>query len=148
VQVLPFVGLIIFIRILLKGRYSNITKAIQWGVLVCVSLVLIQDGKASNTIYDAVILGSLSLFSMLAGMFLQIKSYFFVGAGVLLLNVFLQTRPYWGHMPWWFYLLIAGLILITVASFNEWNKQKTLKGESTFITKIKEKVIGKIKQWD
>ncbi|MFJ5715274.1 hypothetical protein [Neobacillus sp. NPDC093127] len=148
VQVLPFVGLIIFTRLLLKGRYSNITKAIQWGVLVCVSLVLIQDGLASNTIYDAVILGSLSLLSMMAGMFLQIKSYFFVGTGVLLLNVFLQTRPYWGHMPWWFYLLVAGLILITVASFNEWNKQKTLKGESTFITKIKEKVIGKIKQWD
>ncbi|ETI66468.1 hypothetical protein [Neobacillus vireti] len=148
VQVLPFVVLIIFIRILLKGRYSNITKAIQWGVLVFVSLVLIQDGLASNTIYDAVILGSLSLLSMLAGMLLQIKSYFFVGAGVLLLNVFLQTRPYWGHMPWWFYLLVAGLILITVASFNEWNKQKTLKGESTFIVKIKKKVIGKIKQWD
>lgn len=148
VIVLPFIILIIFIRRCLKGRYAEITKAVQWGVLLVVSLLLIQDGLASNTIYDAIIVGTLSLLSLLAGMFLQIKSYFFVGAGVLLLNVFLQTRPYWGNMPWWFYLLIAGLLLITVASFNEWNKQKVNKGETTFIMVLKEKVIGTIKKWD
>ncbi|MBT2734181.1 hypothetical protein [Bacillus sp. ISL-7] len=148
VIVLPFIILIIFIRRCLKGRYSDITKAVQWGVLIIVSLLLIQDGLASSTIYDAIILGTLSLLAMMAGMLLQIKSYFFVGAGVLLLNVFLQTRPYWGNLPWWFYLLIAGLILITVASFNEWNKQKVNKGESTFITSFKEKVIDKMKKWD
>jgi len=148
VIVLPFIILIIFIRRCLKGRYAEITKAVQWGVLLVVSLLLIQDGLASNTIYDAIIVGTLSLLSLLAGMFLQIKSYFFVGAGVLLLNVFLQTRPYWGNMPWWFYLLIAGLILITVASFNEWNKQKANKGETTFIMVLKEKVIATMKKWD
>lgn len=146
--VLPAVILIIFIRSSLKGRFSDITKAVQWGVLIIVALLLIQDGLASNTIYDAIIIGTLSLVSMMAGMFLHIKSYFFVGAGVLLLNVFLQTRPYWGNMPWWFYLLLAGLILITVASFNEWHKQKINKGESTFFKVLKEKVIDKIKKWD
>ncbi|CAH2714279.1 hypothetical protein BACCIP111895_01440 [Neobacillus rhizosphaerae] len=148
VNVLPYIILVIFIRLSLKGRFSDITKAIQWGVLIIVSLLLIQDGLASNTIYDAIILGSLSLLSLLAGVFLQIKSYFFVGCGVLLLNVFLQTRPYWGNMPWWAYLLIAGLIMITVASFNEWHKQKIQKGQSTFITILKEKVIDKVKKWD
>ncbi|WP_413309567.1 hypothetical protein AA0X95_13315 [Bacillus sp. 1P10SD] len=148
VHVLPFIVLVIFIRKTLKGRFSDITKIIQWAVLIIVSILLIQDGLTSNTIYDAIIIGSLSLLSMIAGMFLQIKSYFFVGAGVLLLNVFLQTRPYWGNMPWWFYLLITGLILITIASFNEWHKQKVQKGESTFITFLKKRVIDKIKQWD
>ncbi|MCM3117786.1 hypothetical protein M3610_21265 [Neobacillus sp. MER 74] len=148
VIVLPFIILIIFIRRCLKGRYAEITKAVQWGVLLVVSLLLIQDGLASNTIYDAIIVGTLSLLSLMAGMFLQIKSYFFVGVGVLLLNVFLQTRPYWGNMPWWFYLLIAGLILITVASFNEWNKQKANKGETTIIMILKEKVMSTMKKWD
>ncbi len=148
VRVLPFIILVIFIRKSLHGQYADITKAIQWGVLVIVSLILIQDGLASNTIYDAIILGSLSLLSMLSGMFLHIKSYFFVGAGVLLLNVFLQTRPYWGNMPWWVYLLIAGLILITVASFNEWNKQKVQKGEKTFINSLKGKVMVTLKKWN
>ena len=63
VIVLPFIILIIFIRRCLKGRYSDITKAVQWGVLIIVSLLLIQDGLASNTIYDALILGTLSLLS-------------------------------------------------------------------------------------
>jgi hypothetical protein len=85
---------------------------------------------------------------MLSGMYWQIKSYFFTGSGVLLLNLFLQTRPYWGHMPWWGYLLVAGFILIIVASSNEWHKQKTLKGESTFITVLKTKVVNKIKKWN
>jgi hypothetical protein len=85
---------------------------------------------------------------MVAGMYIQIKSYFFIGAGVLLLNVFLQTRPYWGNMPWWVYLLIAGIILITIASFNEWHKQKVQKGESTFITFLKVNIIDKIRKWN
>lgn len=148
VRVLPFIILIIFIRRMLKGRYSQVTKLIQWAVLIIVSLLLIQDGLASNTIYDAIIVGSLSLLSMIAGMSLQVKSYFFTGAGVLLLNVFLQTRPYWGNMPWWAYLLIAGFILITAASLNEWNKQKTLKGETTFITFLREKIVDRVKQWE
>lgn len=109
------------------------------GVLILVSILLVQDGLASSTVYDALILGSLSLISILAGMFLKVKSYFFVGTGVLLLNVLLQTRPYWGNLPWWAYLLIAGSILITVASYNEWHKQKKEKGERTLLNGIKEK---------
>jgi hypothetical protein len=148
IYVLPFVALSIFARIIFKGKNKQITSYIQWAVLIIVSLLLIQDGLESNTVYDALILGTLSLISMLAGMWLRIKAYFFVGAGVLLLNVILQTRPFWGNLPWWGYLLIAGSVLITVASFNEWNKQKGAKGEKTFIVKIKERLIMKLKNWN
>ncbi|RSD24434.1 hypothetical protein [Mesobacillus subterraneus] len=148
VYILPFVVLVIFLRFMFKGKQAKITGYIQWAVLVIVSLLLIQDGLASNTVYDALILGSLSLISMLAGMWLRVKAYFFVGAGVLLLNVLLQTRPFWGNLPWWGYLLIAGSILIGVASFNEWNKQKGAKGEKTFFVRLKEKLILKLKNWN
>lgn len=148
VYVLPFILMVIFIRRCLKGKYADVVKAIRWLVLVIVSLILIQDAMSSSTIYDAIILGSLSLLSLVAGMFVQIKSYFFVGAGVLLLNVFLQTRPYWGNMPWWVYLLVSGLILITIASFNEWHKQKVQKGETTFITFLKVTIIDRIRKWN
>jgi hypothetical protein len=102
---------------------------------------------ASNTVYDALIVGTLSLLSMLAGTFFRIKAYFFVGSGVLLLNVLLKTRPYWGNLPWWAYLLIAGSLLITVASYNEWQKQKTAKGEEAFILLWKNNIIKKLKEW-
>ncbi|MCM3575029.1 hypothetical protein M3172_17675 [Mesobacillus subterraneus] len=148
VYVLPFVALAIFSRSIFKERSNQITSSIQWAVLVMVSLLLIQDGLDSNTVYDALILGSLSLISMLAGMWLRVKAYFFVGAGVLLLNVVMQTRPFWGNLPWWGYLLIAGSILISVASFIEWNKQKGTKGEQTFLIKLKDNLLLKLKNWN
>ncbi|WP_423406896.1 hypothetical protein AABM38_13455 [Heyndrickxia sp. MSNUG] len=148
VNVLPFVALVIFLRFVTKGKWETITGYIEWAILIIVSLVLIRDGLTSNTIYDALILGSLSLISMLAGMWLRVKAYFFVGAGVLLLNVILQTRPFWGNLPWWGYLLIGGSILIAVASFNEWNKQKGAKGEKTFIMTLREKFSSKFKTWN
>lgn len=148
VNVLPFVALVIFLRFIAKGKWENFTGYIQWAVLIIVSLILIRDGLSSNTVYDALILGSLSLISMLAGMWLRVKAFFFIGAGVLLLNIVLQTRPFWGNLPWWGYLLIGGSILISVASFNEWNKQKGAKGEKTFIISLKEKISSKFKNWN
>lgn len=148
VYVLPIIALAIFLRFIFKGKWKQITGYIEWAILIIVSLILIRDGLTSNTIYDALILGSLSLISMLAGMWLRVKAYFFVGAGVLLLNVILQTRPFWGNLPWWGYLLIGGSILIAVASFNEWNKQKGAKGEKTFIVTLREKFSSKFKTWN
>lgn len=145
--VLPLILLIIFVRRVLKGQYLKLTNRIQWAVLIAVSLLLIQDGLASNTVYDALIVGTLSLISILAGTLLRIKSYFFVGSGVLLLNVLLQTRPYWGNLPWWAYLLIAGSILISAASYNEWQKQKTADGKEPLLSKWKNSIMNRLKDW-
>src|SRR5690625_313645 len=148
VYVLPFVGLVLLIKRVATDEHKTTINNVQWGVLVIVSVLLMEDALASSTIYDALLLGSLALVSMLAGFILQMKSFFFVGFGVLLLNVFLQTRMYWGNLPWWAYLLIAGTILITVASYNEWQKQKTTDGKETLLSIFKKKVIDKLKKWD
>ncbi|WP_164219750.1 hypothetical protein [Virgibacillus sp. YIM 98842] len=146
--VLPWIALAIFIKRVAGKKHQRNMNYMQWAVLVIAALLLVQDGLASNTVYDAIIVGTLSLGSMVGGMYSKQKSFFFVGAGVLLLNLFLQTRPFWGAMPWWAYLLIAGSILITLASYNEWHKQKTTKGKETLITKFNKKVVQKIKKWD
>src|SRR5690606_13798323 len=119
-----------------------------WAVLVIVALILVQDGLASNTIYDALIIGVLSLASLIAGMAFQMKSFFFVGTGVLLFNVFMQTRPYWGKLPWWGYLVIVGSILIANESYNEWQKQKTSERKDTIVSKFKKNVVNRMKAWD
>ncbi|WLD94213.1 hypothetical protein [Alkalihalobacillus sp. AL-G] len=146
--VLPWVVLAIFLKKVSDQQYKVIVNRVQWAVLVIVSLLLVQDGMASSTVYDAIIVGTLSLASMLGGMAYRIKSFFFVGSGVLLLNVFLQTRPYWGNLPWWGYLLIAGSILIAVASYNEWHKQKTSDGKQTLLAKFNKKIVQRIKKWE
>ncbi|SHS17073.1 Uncharacterised protein [Mycobacteroides abscessus subsp. abscessus] len=145
--VLPFIVLGIYLERCLKGAYSTLIQRIQWGILIGVALLLVQDGLQSNTVYDAIIVGTLSLLSILTGTILRIKSYFFVGSGVLLLNVVLQTRPYWGNLPWWAYLLLAGSLLISVASYNEWNKQKWAKGEIPKLEEIRRKVLLRLKTW-
>ncbi|MDQ0269651.1 SCO7613 C-terminal domain-containing membrane protein [Cytobacillus purgationiresistens] len=144
---LPLVGVILFSRFILQGKFKTNLTYLEWGVLSIVSLSFIQDALASNTVYDALILGTLTLVSMLAGVYYRLKSYFFVGAVVLLLNVLLQARPYWGNLPWWTYLLIGGSILIAVASYYEWNKQKSAKGEESPLVKIKKQMKTKFKEW-
>lgn len=146
--VLPWIAVVIGLRSYVMKKNTAVTGYLQWAVLVIVALLLVQDGLASNTIYDALIVGVLSLASLIAGMMYQIKSFFFVGTGVLLFNVFMQTRPYWGDLPWWGYLLIAGSILIAVASYNEWQKQKSSEGKETLVSKFKKNVIERIKKWD
>ncbi len=146
--VLPWIAVVIGLKNYVMKDNKAVTGYIQWAVLVIVALLLVQDGLASNTIYDALIVGVLSLASLLAGMMYQMKSFFFIGAGVLLFNVFMQTRPYWGKLPWWGYLLIAGSILIAVASYNEWQKQKSSEGKETLVAKFKKNVIDRIKKWE
>ncbi|WP_318502647.1 hypothetical protein [Bacillus sp. T3] len=148
IVVLPWLIVVIYLGRCLNGKYQQLMNRLHWFVLILISLALIQDGLESSTVYDALILGSLSLASMLSGMFMKVKSYFLVGSGVLLLNVFLQTRPFWGNMPWWAYLLITGSILIAVASYNEWHKQKSARGETTALTILKQKLVHWYKKWD
>ncbi len=145
--VLPFILLGIYLGRCVKGAYSTLIQRIQWGILIGVPLLLVQDGLQSNTVYDAIIVGTLSLLSIVAGTMLRIKSYFFVGSGVLLLNVVLQTRPFWGNLPWWAYLLLAGSLLISLASYNEWNKQKRSKGETPKLEEIRRKILLRLKTW-
>ena len=145
---LPFIVLTIFFSRSTWKEYKKAMTLVQWIVLLIVTMIIVSDSLSSNTIYDAIIVGVLSLISILCGMQFRVKSYFFIGIGVLLLNVFLQTRPLWGNFPWWGYLIIAGLTLMGFASFNEWQKQKTDSGKQSFLKVKKEQFLKKFKDWD
>jgi len=108
---------------------------------------LAESGNHSR-IYDAIIVGGLSLASIISGMHYRIKAYFFVGIGVLLLNVLLQTKSYWGNFPWWGYLILAGLTLIGFASSYELQKQKKDKDKKSFLQTKKEQLIKRFKDWN
>jgi hypothetical protein len=146
--VLPFIALTIFLSRHTWQDYKQVMNWVQTIVLVIVTIVLVADALQSNTIYDAIIIGVLSLASIIGGMQCRIKSYFFTGICVLLLNVLLQTRPFWGNFPWWGYLVIAGLTLIGFAGFNELQKQKKDTNSKSFLQKKKEQFIQKFKDWD
>ena len=52
------------------------------------------------------------------------KSLFYVGTGALLLNVIYQLRDLWEKIPFWLYLLVAGLSIIGFVTHNELKKLK------------------------
>lgn len=143
--VLPWIMMIIGTEKII-GKLTTL-RYLEWGVVTIIALILAIDGYLSHTIYDAIILGGLAVISILSGFYFRYKSYFFVGIGVLVLNVLLQTRPYWGNFPWWVYLLIAGSILITIASIYEMQKQgKQPKAVSTLLD-WKNRMVLFLKTW-
>nr|WP_220127332.1 hypothetical protein [Halobacillus locisalis] len=124
-QSIPILVVLFFLKRNTWKNNKNVMNHVRMALLLLIAGYLVVDAIQSHTIWDAWIIGGLSLSSMIAGLQLRIKSYFFVGMGVLIFNVMYQTRPYWGNVPWWVYLLIAGLALIGIASYNEWQKQQS-----------------------
>ncbi|MCT2536149.1 hypothetical protein NC661_17075 [Aquibacillus koreensis] len=143
-MMLPLLALTVVLTVTTWKTHKKMMHMIQLIVLVLITAYLVMDAIQSNTIWDAVIIGFLSLFSMIVGMQAKIKSYFFVGVGTLLFNVLYQTKPYWGNMPWWGYLLIAGFTLITVASYNEWQKQSKKEDK---LKQWMKKLVNNLKKW-
>ncbi|UOQ49845.1 hypothetical protein MUN88_07160 [Gracilibacillus caseinilyticus] len=145
IVMLPVFVLSILLTRKIWQQYTYIMIHVQTVILAFITIYLVQDAIVSHTVWDALIIGILSLASLLAGMYLQIKSYFFIGLGTLLFNVIYQTKPYWGNMPWWAYLLMAGILLIAIASYNEWKKQRDDEG------RLEKKVKGMIvrfREWN
>ncbi|WP_284560992.1 hypothetical protein [Bacillus sp. T2.9-1] len=143
--VLPWIIMVIATKKIISKLMA--LHYIEWGVIVIVALILAIDGYISHTIYDAIILGGLAILSILSGFYFRYKSYFFVGIGVLVLNVLLQTRPYWGNFPWWVYLLIAGSILIAIASIYEMQKQGKQPLAITKLLDWKNRLLLFLKTW-
>ncbi len=147
-RLLPLISITIFLSKKAWHHRREIMKTVQAIVLVCVAVLIVRDALLSNTIYDALIVGALALVSIIAGMHYRIKSYFFVGTSVLFVNVLIQTKPFWGHLPWWMYLIIGGATLIGFASFYEWQKQRPNQTGKTLLQEKKEKFLKSWKEWE
>ncbi|MDK9712391.1 hypothetical protein [Acidaminobacter sp.] len=99
--------------------YDRILRWIEAAVLVLIALTLFVEILSYDLLTDALILGVLSLVALFYGMQGHRRDYFFTGAAALLANAIFQTRGFWQSLPWWAYLLMAGLTLIGIASYNE-----------------------------
>jgi len=123
----------------------RLMNKLELGVLLVISAVLFRDIMVSGDIYEGLIMGGLSLIAIVVGMQQRTKSYFFVGIGDLLLNVLFQTRAFWQSIPWWIYLLGAGLILIVVASIAEMQKNK---GSKKPVKLGLKNILAKFRDWE
>lgn len=123
-RLLPLLPLAILLTHKTWSMSHKLRESLELLVLLVIAGVLFKDILIYDYFTDALIMGVLSLVCLAVGLHVQRKTYFSVGAGSLVLNGIIQTRSFWQSLPWWAYLLLAGLILIGLASYTELRKRK------------------------
>lgn len=56
----------------------------------------------------------------------EYKMLFYTGIGITIGNIVIQLWAYWEQLPFWLYLLLAGISLIVVVTYKEMNKKGSL----------------------
>lgn len=118
-RLLPLLPMVTFLTPWQWKSHERILRWIEAAVLVLIAVMLFVEILSYDLLTDALILGVLSLGALFYGMQRHRRDYFFTGAAALLANTIFQTRGFWRSLPWWAYLLMAGLTLIGIASYNE-----------------------------
>lgn len=86
-------------------------------ILNCMLLgILLLWNLCSGDLANALLLGGVSMFIILLAAVFHRKNYILAGAVSLFLLVVYATRALWLNIAWWVYLLIAGVVLIILAS--------------------------------
>ena len=124
------------------------TQYMEMGITFLLFFILIRDAMNGGTLNDALIMGTISLASLLLGFLLKYKSYFLAGVGAILLNLYMNTNSMWDELPWWLYLIIGGGLLIAAASFFEWKKQKENWTAKEIMAKNKKRLKEWFNRWD
>lgn len=56
----------------------------------------------------------------------EYKTIFYTGVGITIANIIIQLWDYWEQVPFWLYLLLAGIFLIVVVTYKEMTKKESL----------------------
>ena len=67
----------------------------------------------------------------------KLWSYYYVGIGATILNLWQQLKSVWDKIPFWAYLLFAGLVLVGFVTYQEYAGQKKTEEEKTYQYDIK-----------
>jgi hypothetical protein len=134
----------ICVKWIYRGIKNGITYAIEYTIPPIAYVILLIALFYSNNISHSLILGAVGLISILYSSIFKTKSALIFGGALILTSVFIQTRTFWFNIQWWIYLLVLGSILIVVASFNEYQKNKY---NEDVLTKTG-KFIDKFSDWD
>lgn len=91
-------------------------KIVQF-ILNCHLLgILLLWNLCGGELANALLLGGISMVMILLAAFLHRKNYMLAGSISLFLLVVYATRGLWLNIAWWVYLLLAGVVLIILAS--------------------------------
>lgn len=112
-------------------KHSNSYKGWEYFGYIIMNLIALSSYKdeADGILFVAFLTGI-----VIISYSLKYGPIFLVSLFSILLNAFLLTREFWFSLPWWLYLLIIGVVLISFAVHNEINEKK----ENTLIKKLQD----------
>jgi|GEM_PF-5410834 len=118
---------------LYKWIWKNHESVMSWVFCLTVAICLLWQGIdaiLSKELFDVIVLGLLSLFILLVSFWKKRKRWFLLSGIILIMLAVYLSREFWLSIAWWIYLLATGVILIILASFNEYYKKKGEKSNS------------------
>ena len=93
-------------------------------VIACIcSLIQLISAIDSYELSDALFLGIIMVGVIVWSYHARKKQWFIMAVVTLALLLIISTRVLWLSIAWWVYLLIAGSVLIGIATANEYNKR-------------------------
>ncbi len=106
-----------------KGSFASINQ-LPFTVVSLSLLVLAMDAITYEYTTDALIIGISSLFILIIAFYFKSKRWFLLSSVTLVLLALYMSRSFWLSLAWWIYLLAAGILLLSIAAYNERSKQK------------------------
>ena len=114
----------ICIKWIYRGIKNSSFNVIEYTIPSIAYIILLVRLFYSHDLSHSLILGAVGLISVLYATVFKTRSALILGGALILTSVFIQTRTFWISIEWWIYLLVLGSVLIIVASFNEFQKNK------------------------
>ena len=102
-------------------KYIPDYKALEYLGFILLNIITIMNYTSEQ---DGTIFVIFLILLVLGAYTLKYGPIFLVSLIFILINILILTRDFWLNLPWWLYVLIAGLILIAFAVYNELKENK------------------------
>ena len=133
---LPLIILSIGIGLIWK-EYPKLLEYLPFYTTLGISIILSISAIISQELTDAFILLIALIFILIVSFMIKRKKWFsFSTIELIILTIYL-TKNFWLSIAWWIYLLIVGLLMISIGATNEYLKMKNenLKDNLKYSTK-------------
>lgn len=119
IHLLILIAAALVLRFVIWRAYSEQLHWLVFGVTLLAVIVQGVESLYLGGILDAIVLGLACFGLVILGCVLKRRSWFYLGAGGLLLLGWYHSRVFWLQIAWWVYLMVVGIALIALAALNE-----------------------------
>jgi len=115
-----------YTRGVLKGASWEFINFVELFVIGLWFVALIFNAD----LLQGVVIGAVAILFVLVGYKSEeMWSYYYLGIGATILNLWIQLEGVWSKIPFWTYLLLAGLVLVGFVTYQEYSGHKKMEEE-------------------